>query len=394
MEASSRAPAKWRQHLTLALPPARPGCIWVHACSVGEVGSVAPLIKALQAGGFRIHLSVVTATGFAHAKRLLGEDFSVSFLPWDVPGCMSRLSGRLRPALLLLVETEFWPGLLRACRKQSVPVISINTRISNSSFPRYFATRFLWRRWLAHVSLFLTQSRLDADRLQAMGVGAEKIQSVGNLKYAIAAPKVDAGQLRQRLDAGCNRPILLVASTHQGEDARILDMWPAWHACNRDLLTVIVPRHPERFDAVAELISGRGHKLARWSEGDRNHADFVLIDVMGILTELYTIADIVILGGSIANTGGHNPLEAAICGRGVVTGPHIQNFKSIMDDLKQCNAVIMAHNDRELEAVVSRLLNRPEELTQLHAQAALFIEDKSHVLDRMIKAIRPWLPNV
>jgi 3-deoxy-D-manno-octulosonic-acid transferase len=180
--------------------------------------------------GHDIHLSVVTATGFSHANRQLGNDISISYLPWDLPGAMSRFIHRLQPALLLLTETEFWPGKLSACHKHQVPVVGINTRISDRSFPRYQASRFLWRRWLSPVSLFLAQSRQDAERLIAIGVPAEKIQTVGNLKYAVSAPILDAEKLRRKLDASGRRPVLLVASSHEGEDALILDMWTCGNA--------------------------------------------------------------------------------------------------------------------------------------------------------------------
>ncbi|NWF39623.1 3-deoxy-D-manno-octulosonic acid transferase [Mariprofundus sp. NF] len=378
-------------------PPATAsGCIWVHACSVGEVGSVMPLIRVLLDRGHDIHLTVVTATGFAHAHRLLGNHISISYLPWDLPTLFSRFLRTLKPALLLLAETEFWPGMLRACHRQKVPVIGINTRISDRSFPRYRASRFFWRPVLKPVSLFLAQSEIDAERLIAMGVNREKVRVAGNLKYAITAPEVDAVQLRQQLDAGGNRPILLVASTHEKEDEKILDMWPAWHACCPELLTVIVPRHPQRFDQVAEKIRERGLKLNRWSaleneNSDASRPDVILIDAMGLLGKLYTVADAVIIAGSLTNIGGHNPLEAAICGRGVVTGPYIQNFRDIMDVMKAEHAAIVAADDNELEKIVSRLLSRPNELQQLNGSAALFIRDKSEVLARIMAEIEPSL---
>jgi len=384
---------KWRQHLSLDLPHAQPGCIWIHACSVGEVGSVAPLMRALLELGYDIHLTVVTATGFTHARRLLGNSISLSFLPWDIPFVMSRMIAALHPSLLLLAETEFWPGMLSACKNQGIPIIGINTRISDRSFPRYRITRKLWKRWLAPVSLFLPQSKTDAERLMVMGVASENIQVTGNLKYAVDAPSVDSNVLRNRLDSSGSRPVLLIASTHSDEDERILDMFPAWHAACPDLLTLIVPRHPERFDKVATLIEDRGHKLSRWSKQQQHDtAAIVLVDAMGVLAGLYTIADAVVIAGSLSNIGGHNPLEAAICGRGVLTGPHIQNFREIMSEMQQAESAIICRDDQELEAAVTRLLNHPDELRTLHASAALFIQDRSHVLERMLDAIKPWLP--
>jgi len=384
--------SKWQQHLTLQLPATQPGCIWLHACSVGEVASVVPLFRALTGQGHKVHLTVVTATGFAHAKRVLGKELSVSYLPWDIPGCMARLVNRLKPALLLLAETEFWPGMLMACKKNRIPVVGINTRISDRSFPRYQATSFYWRRCLDPVVMFLAQSQLDAERLIAMGVAAGHVKVVGNLKYAISAPSVEAQSLRLKLDSSGSRPILLVASTHEGEDRAILNMWPAWRAACHNLLTVIVPRHPERFDQVAELIREHGHRLSRWSEQQQHDSDFILVDAMGVLGDLYSVADVVIIAGSLKNIGGHNPLEAAVCGRGVVTGPFVQNFREIMHDMQRQNAVIIASNAQELEAAVTRLLQHPDELKQLHAHATLFMQDKTGVLESTLECISPYLP--
>jgi len=385
---------KWRQHLSLSLPAEKSGCIWVHACSVGEVASVAPLIKGLQHQGYNIHLTVVTATGFTHACRLLGESISISFLPWDVPGLMARLARRLKPALLLLTETEFWPGMLSACKTQKIPVIGINTRISDRSFPRYKATRFFWQHWLKSAALFLAQSSVDAERLQAMGIDRSNIQVIGNLKYAISPPTVDAASLRLKLDTSNNRPILLIASTHEGEERAILNMWPTWHAACPNLLTVIVPRHPQRFEQVAELVQEKGHHLSRWSEQDNHESNFILLDAMGILGQLYTIADAVIIAGSLENIGGHNPLEAAVCGRGVVTGPYVQNFREIMHDMQQQQAAIITNNNQELEQAIEELLQNPEQLKRLHKHAALFMQDKTGVLEATLEAITPWLPAV
>ena len=383
---------KWRQHLTLDLPVGRAGCLWVHACSMGEINSIAPLVRRLLANGHAIHLTVVTQTGYNQAQRLFAGLVTLSFLPWDLPGAMRRLVRELKPSLLLLTETEFWPGMLAACRRQAVPVIGINTRISDRSFPRYMATRGLWRRWLAPVRLFLAQSDLDAARLVSLGIPNECIRVVGNLKFAIQPPEADADVLRQHLDPSGRRPILLAASTHDGEEQRLLSLLAGWRMLVPDLLTVIVPRHPERFETVASMIDQSGLRASRWSQPATNSHDVYLVDAMGILSSLYTVADLVIIGGSLVPIGGHNPLEAAICGRGVVTGPHVENFRDVMRQMQSYGAAVIARSDAELDAAVRRFLSHPEELRQLHAKAVAFMTDKGAVLDRVIAALQPYLP--
>jgi len=387
-------PYKWRQHFLLDMPKAHPNCIWLHACSVGEVASIVPLLEQLHTLGHSLHLTVITRTGMQHAQRQVGNIATVSYLPWDLPGLMQRFVNTLKPSLLLLAETEFWPGMFKACKRNNIPVIGINTRISDRSFPKYHASRYFWKRWLAPVDLFLPQSPLDAERLIAMGVASEKIHIAGNLKYAVQVPTVDCHDLREKLDASLERPILLLASTHHDEEKQLLSMLPEWLHLQPDLLTIIVPRHPERFNHVAELISNQGLKYSRWSDAQiHKESKVILLDSMGVLQSLYSIADITVIAGSLVDIGGHNPIEAAVCGRGVVTGPHIQNFREIMNDMQAVGAAIVSNSDKELEAAIVRLLQQPHELRQLNAQAALFMQDKSQILPKILRAIKPFLPN-
>ncbi len=307
---------KLRQHLTLDLPQPPLNPVWIHACSVGEVASTASFVHALLSRNHSVHMTVVTATGMAQAKRLFGNKITISYLPWDIPGLMVRLINRLKPRLFLLTETEFWPGMLSTCHRRGIPIIGINTRISDRSFPRYHASRWFWRRCLSHVEVFFAQSRLDAERLQAIGVNPNRIRIVGNLKYTVTTPSVDAASIRKRLDPSQRRPILLAASTHPDEESSLLHMLPQWRKTCPDLLLVLVPRHPERFDAVGRMISQSGFRCARWSEHDANPgANVVMIDAMGVLRELYTVADLVFIVGSLVPVGGHHPHAATVCWR-------------------------------------------------------------------------------
>ncbi len=384
-------PSKWKQHLTLQLPQVEANPIWVHACSMGEVASVAPLIDRMINLQHRIHLTVVTRTGFAHAKRLFGDDITISWLPWDLPFLMRRFIQHLQPSLLILCETEFWPGMLKACKKRNIPIIGINTRISDRSFPKYYKTRKLWQRWLSAVTLFLAQSPIDAQRLQQIGVPTTKIKTVGNLKFAIQAPDVDANQIRHMIDPSAQRPILIIASTHADEESQILSLLNKWQHIQANLLTLIVPRHPERFGDVEKLLQKNNISYTRYVEERTGHEQVVLIDTMGILTQLYTIADMVFIGGSLVDVGGHNPLEPAVCGRGVVTGKHVQNFRAVFDDMQHQGAAIIVQDKEELSAAISRLLEKPDELKQLHTQAALFMQNQNQVLDDMWHEISPYL---
>jgi len=383
--------SKWQQHATITLPKATNPSVWVHACSVGEVSSVTALIHRLLEHGQHVHLTVVTRTGYAHAERLFGNKITRSWLPWDLPGLMSRFVKHLKPSLLLLNETEFWPGMLKACKKNNVPIIGVNTRISDRSFPRYYATRLLWRRWLSPIALFLAQSQQDAHRLHALGITNTRIKTVGNLKFSVQAPNVDSQMIRQFIDPTAKRPLLIVASTHDDEEAQILPLLQTWQRIRPDLLTLIVPRHPERFPHVANLLTQHAISFTHYMEERTGHESVILIDAMGVLTQLYTIADLVFIGGSLVPVGGHNPLEAAICGRGSITGSHVQNFRAIMDDMQRHGAVIIVQDKMELETAISRLLQHTDELEQLHAHAALFMQEQAEVLDHVWREITPFL---
>lgn len=396
-DAKPQQPVKWQQHLAFSLPQTfKEGCVWVHACSMGEVNSIAPLIHWLLGEEQKIHLTVVTLTGMNQAGRLFQGRIHISYLPWDLPGRMAKLIDHIRPDLLLLTETEFWPGMLNACKKRDIPVIGINTRISDRSFPRYLATARLWKRWLRPVRLFLAQSNIDAERLHALGIENERIHTVGNLKYAITAPAVDADQVRKKIDPSLQRPVLLVASTHHDEEQQILKMWPHWKRARADLMMVFVPRHPERFDLVANDIEATGISFGRWSapvaDRESRNDEIILVDAMGVLQQLYTIADMAIIGGTLVPIGGHNPLEAAICGRGVITGPSIQNFREMINDMQREGAAIVCSDASELQQAVLRLLKHPDELKNLNAHAIGFINERGDVMEKVCEAISPWLP--
>ncbi|RMH50913.1 MAG: 3-deoxy-D-manno-octulosonic acid transferase [Zetaproteobacteria bacterium] len=386
--------------MALDLPDPRPGAIWLHACSMGEVGSVVPLIRSFCADGEEVHLTVVTRTGFTRAMRELctpeatAGRVTASYLPWDLPGRIDRMIGHLAPRALLLVETEFWPGMLASCRRRGIPVVGVNTRISDRSFPRYRATALLWRRWLAPVRLFLAQSAIDAERLRALGIEAERVVETGNLKLAVSPPEVDAEALRRRIDPGGRRPILLLASSHAGEEevvvrhlSRLLEIAP-------DLLLLIVPRHPERFDQAAESCRTLGFPPVRWSEGVAVDArrSVMVVDAMGVLAGLFAIADLVVVGGSIADCGGHNPLEAAVCGRGVITGPYVQNFRSVMRQLATAGGAVVAEDRQALGDVLVEMVRHPDRLRRLHAHAARWMAQQGDVLARVRAQCDRWIP--
>ena len=307
-----------------------PGSIWVHAVSLGETRAAAPLLDALRATrpGARILLTNGTATGRSAGQALLRPGDAQLWLPFDVPGAVRRFLNHADPAVGVLMETEIWPNLLAIASARGVPVLLANARMSERSRHRGRRVDALLRPAFESLAAALAQTEADAARLRDAGV--REVSVVGNLKYDIAAnPRLlDRGRAWR---TGLGRGVVVAASTREGEEAMLLTSWRSI-AATRPLL-VVVPRHPQRFEAVAELIANAGFSLSRrsaWPGDERPaaaaDAEVWLGDSMLEMPAWYTLADVALLGGSFAPLGGQNLIEAAACGCPVVMGPHTFNF--------------------------------------------------------------------
>jgi len=350
------------QRLGRDLPPIPPGGVWVQAVSVGEVTVARPLLAELRRRhpALPIVLSATTATGLAMASGDQVADVALPF-PVDLPGPMRRLMDAARPKLVVLVETELWPELLHACGLRGIPVALVNARVSDKSFRGYRAVAGLLRPLLAPITVVLAQDSQSASRLAAMGVPAERIRTVGNVKFDArppgAAPRV-VDDIR-RLAGG--RPVLVAGSTMPGEDERVLDAVLALPPGERPFL-LLAPRHPERAAQVITFASGRGFSVVRRTllADAPAGCGAVVLDTVGELAGLYQIADVAFVGGSLVPTGGHNPIEPARFGVPVLTGPHVRNFAAVYRSFVDAGAVRIVHSEKELAAAVAALLaDRP-----------------------------------
>ncbi|MDT8395612.1 MAG: glycosyltransferase N-terminal domain-containing protein, partial [bacterium] len=268
--------------------------IWCHAVSVGEVLAIEPMLSLLQedertAG--RIVLSTVTPTGQETAKRECGFVQRIFFFPLDFPFAISRALDKVRPEIFVTAETEIWPNFFSACFRRDVPVVLVNGRISDTSFPRYLKFRWFFRPFLRGVSLFLMQSEEDAHRVLELGARPETVKVTGNMKYdRVPRPVTLPEPVREWAEKGF---LLVAGSTHEGEEEAVLDAIRA--AADMDILLALVPRHPERFDEVAELLHGRGVAFTRYTEilkGASVVGSVVLVDAMGVLDGFYALADV------------------------------------------------------------------------------------------------------
>lgn len=334
--------------------------IWVHAVSVGETRAAEPLVRALteRHPGHRILLTHMTPTGRETGEALFGAKVSRCYLPYDYPGAVARFLRHFRPAAGLLMETEIWPNLIRACRDRGVPLHLVNARLSEKSFSGYRRFPSLARESLAALAAVAAQSAEDARRLAALGAVDPRV--TGSVKFDIDPPPGELERGRAwRASYGEQRPVLLAASTREGEEALLLDALAGSAAPG--LLTVIVPRHPQRFGEVARLIAARGLRWQRRSESAAVAPDIrvVLGDSMGEMFAYYAACDVAFIGGSLLPLGGHNLIEACAAGKPVLVGPSTYNFAEAAELALQAGAAIQAPDAAAVVREADRLLRDP-----------------------------------
>jgi 3-deoxy-D-manno-octulosonic-acid transferase len=330
-----RNPAYWRrwsERVGFASVGRISGCIWLHAVSVGETRAAVPLVRALaeRHPGRRILITTMTPSGSEQVRALFGDQVAHCYVPYDLPTAVARFLDRTRPRLALIMETEIWPNLFRACRRRGIPLVLANVRMSEHSARGYRRFAAFTRATLAAVTVVGAQSEDDAERMRALG--AARVVVTGSIKFELAVPPglVEAARAwRARLGA---RPVWVAASTRDGEERYVLEAFARLRARLPDLLLILVPRHPERFDAVARLCGQQGQAIERRSAGgDAVSPDTAILlgDTMGELLRFYAAADVAFVGGSLVPRGGQNLLESLAVGTPVVFGPHMFNFSEI-----------------------------------------------------------------
>jgi len=340
--------------------PREPRC-WIHAVSVGEAATAVPLVEAItrrwpQLG---IVMTTVTPTGARIvADRLAGRAVH-RYFPIDLPGPVRRALDAVNPRFFLCMETELWPNLLRALAARGVPSMIANGRISDRSFRRYRLVRFFTARMLAHVRVLAMQSEEDARRIIALGARPERVVVTGNIKSDLIPPEGGGDALWQRLlglDDG--EPVWVAGSTHRGEEAIVLDVYLHLRARMPTLTLVLAPRHPERVAEVERLVRERRLQPVRRSELPRSQARgaVIIVDTVGELAQIYRVASVVFVGGSLAPTGGHNMLEPALLRKPVLFGPHTTNFRESAELLLEAEGALVARDGAELEAHMGALL--------------------------------------
>jgi len=365
--------------------------LWLHAVSLGEVTAAAPLVRALRARHpeSALVLTTATPTGRARARSLFGDAVDVRFLPYDTPGAVARFMDRIQPRLAVIMETELWPNLYRQCERRGVPMVLASARLSAKSVARYRRLGSLARGIFSATSLIAAQTAVDAERFVAIGAPRDRTCVAGNIKFDLdIGPGVMEAGRALRTFFGSSRPVWVAGSTHAGEESLVL----AAHAeLPPDVLLLLVPRHPERFDAVAQLLAQGGWKFARRSGGAPPDAEVrvVLVDSVGVLAALYAAADAAFVCGSLVPIGGHNLLEPAALGVPVLTGPFTANGREIAQLLLSQGAALQVADARALAAALRRLLSDPAERQRMGASGRQIVESNRGSLARLLGLIEP-----
>jgi len=370
--------------------------IWVHAVSVGEVQAALPLIRALQERypAKRLLVTTVTPTGAARVRVAFGDSVEHSYIPFEFPYAIKRFFASVNPAAALVMETEIWPNLYRACGDRDIPLILVSARISPRSVPNYKRLLPLIRKTLSYGIIIAAQSRSDADRFLSLGAAPERTTVMGNIKFDVQLPAQTSEQgagLRNEVIG--ERPVWIAASTHRGEERQVLDAHRMLLERHPNALLVLVPRHPERFADVRQLAKKSGFELVSRTEGRACAAStqVLLGDTMGEMPMFFAASDVAFIAGSLVPIGGHNLLEPAAQGLPIVTGPHNFNAQEIADLFVELHACRMVRDWQELAATVGELLEKPDRRAELGSNALALLEQNRGALARLLVLLDPLL---
>ena len=360
--------------------------IWIHAVSVGEVLTARALLPQLRERypRLRLYLSTTTMTGQKIARNSLQFVDGVFYFPFDLGFVVNRTLRLVKPRLFIMMETEIWPNLLRACKRTGVRTALVNGRISSRSYPRYRLARPFFRRVLTNVDRFCMQSDESARRIIDMGADPAKVVVTGSLKFdslevpgTSTAPDRGPKRVLRYFRISPDRPVLIAASTLKGEEEPVFEAFQRIRARLPQTLLIIAPRKTERFDEVEHLARRGGWNVARRTEltvdAEPRH-DIVVLDSIGELAQVYQVATAVFVGGSLVDQGGHNILEPAVFGKAIVFGPHMQNFAEIARAFVENDAAIQIRSGRELETALLGLLTDPVRRARLGAAARALVE--------------------
>ncbi|WP_372637822.1 lipid IV(A) 3-deoxy-D-manno-octulosonic acid transferase [Alcanivorax jadensis] len=394
-----QAPAyrqRWKERMAWGYRPGTlKNSLWVHAVSVGETLAAVPMIERLLADYPQMPLLVTTTTptGSERVKALFGDRVTHVYCPWELPTALNRFLRAFDPKMVIVLETELWPNLCAAAKRHGAKLMLMNGRLSEKSYRGYSKLPRLVRPMMARFDALAVQTPVERERYIALGAWPERVHAIGSVKFDMSLDhtvRQAAGDLRAAIG---ERPVWIAASTHPGEDELVLTAHKALLETAPNTLLVLVPRHPERFDSVAQLVRQRGLGLARRSKQEAVAADtqVYLADTMGELLMLFGVADVAFVGGSLVPVGGHNLLEPAGWGKPVVTGPHLHNFTAISDLLDEAGALTLVDNADALAIALQALFHHPEKRQRQGQAAAAVVEANRGALEKGLQLISEQL---
>ena len=379
-----------RRGLSRDVRPVGP-LVWIHGASVGEVLAVASLIERLRALNLRILLTSGTVTSAAIVARRFPPDIIHQYVPYDSPRFVARFLDHWRPSLALFIESDLWPNLILSSAARRLPMVLINGRMSPRSFPRWRRVSATISALLGRFDICLAQSRVDAERFSALGCA--NVVTTGNLKLDVPAPPADAQKLERLMLATRGRPVIVAASTHPGEEEILLQAHRTLSGVFPGLLTVIVPRHPDRGPAIALTVATSGLAGALRSRGEQPVAatEVYVADTLGELGLFYRLAPIVFMGGSLVRHGGQNPIEAVKLGAAIVHGPHVFNFADVYEALDSSGGARRADDLEALVKQLGQLLADPVACNTVNAAGSRVVDELGGALERTLTALEPYL---
>jgi 3-deoxy-D-manno-octulosonic-acid transferase len=395
-----KAPAyrkRWAERYGYCAGKVQPHGIVLHSVSVGETLAAVPLVRALRHRypTLPITVTTMTPTGSERAQSAFGKDVHHVYLPYDLPGSINRFLDTVNPRLVIIMETELWPNIIRILHQRKIPLVIANARLSERSAKGYKKLGGFMRDLLQRITLIAAQNAEDGDRFLSLGLKRSHLTVTGSLKFDISVtPELAAKAVTLRRQWASRRPVWIATSTHEGEEAIVLDAHRRLLQQFPDLLLILVPRHPERFKDACDLTQKRGFSFTLRSSGEipSSSTQVVIGDTMGELMMLYGIADIAFVGGSLVERGGHNPLEPAAHAIPVLMGPHIWNFKDICAKLQQAEGLITVTDVISLQKEVANLLQDDDYRRYYGRHAVEVLHQNQGALQRLLQLLEPHLP--
>lgn len=371
--------------------------IWVHAVSVGEVNAAIPLIEGIRRRSPHavILVTTMTPTGSDRVRQLVDEKIQHCYSPYDFPGAVRRFWQRSRPDLVVIMETEIWPNMLHVASRSATPVFFSNVRMSEISMRGYLRLHALTTACLKSVSGFAVQTEADAERMRRLGARTDCVHVTGSIKFELTVPQdLERKSAELRKTLGEKRFVWVAGSTRQGEEEQLLEVFDCLRQKHENLLLIIAPRHPERFQPVFQKCEKAGFKCQRRSERQRVAAEteIYIADTMGELLHFYAAADLAFVGGSLVATGGHNLLEACVVGTPVLFGPHMFNFSEIARLTSERQAGVEVAGKSELFSQVSSLLGDSEKRRAMGAAGRELVAENKGALKNTLTLLESFLP--